>query len=83
MSLALGWQRHCVAKSRIPKKYQNHTWFTVRICRHMFDVAQNHAGGEKPERQQHIRNEHAQKLHFHTRGVAQIKTVTRTEGAKQ
>jgi hypothetical protein len=41
-----------------------------------------HAGGEKPERQQHICNRHTQNKHYHTRGVAKTKIVTRTEGAK-
>jgi hypothetical protein len=40
------------------------------------------ARGEKPERQQHIHNEHAQKSHSRTRGVANFENVMRTEGAK-
>ena len=40
------------------------------------------AGGEKPERQQHIRNKHLQKRHSRTRGVANFENVTRAEGAK-
>ena len=59
--LWLGWQRHCVVKSRAREKYQNHTWFTIRIRRHMFDESRMHPGGEKPECQQHIRSKHAQK----------------------
>ena len=41
-----------------------------------------YAGGEKLKRQQHIHNEHVQKLHSHIGGVANFKHVTRTEGAK-
>ena len=40
------------------------------------------AGGEKPERQQHIRNKHLQKRHSRTRGVANFENVTRAEGGK-
>ena len=40
------------------------------------------AGGEKPERQQHIRNKHLQKRHSRTRGVANFENMTRAEGAK-
>ena len=40
------------------------------------------AGGEKPQRQQHIRNKHLQKRHSRTRGVANFENVTRAEGAK-
>ena len=60
--LWLGWQRHCVVKSRAREKYQNHTWFTIRIRRHMFDESRMHPGGEKPVCQQHIRSRHAQKF---------------------
>ena len=42
-----------------------------------------HAGGEKPERQQHICIRHTEKKHSRTRGVAKTKNVTRTEGATQ
>ena len=81
--LWLGWQRHCVVKSRAREKYQNHTWFTIRIRRHMFDESRMHPGGEKPVCQQHIRSRHAQKKHSRTRGVAKTKNAKRNEGAKQ
>ena len=68
--LWLGWQIHRVVNSRAREKCQNSMGFTIRICRHVFDVYQIHAGGEKPERQQHICNRHTQKKHSHTRGFA-------------
>ena len=48
----------------------------------MIDELRNDARGEKPKRQQHIQNEHAQKLDSHTGGAANVKGVTRTEGAE-
>ena len=57
-------------------------WFIVIICKRVFDELQIDAGGEKLQRQQHIHNEHAQKLHSHLGGIANFKHVTRTEGAK-
>ena len=55
--------------------------FTITNRQRIFDELQIDAGGEKPERQQHIHSEHVQKLHSCTRGVAILKNVTRTEGA--
>ena len=49
---------------------------------HIFDELYIDAGGEKPERQQHIHNDHAKNLHSHRGGDANFKNVTRTEGAK-
>ena len=54
---------------------------TITNRQRIFDELQIDAGGEKPERQQHIHSEHVQKLHSCTRGVAMLKNVTRTEGA--
>ena len=83
MLLWLGWQRHCVVKSGAREKYQNRTWFTIRIRRHMFDESRMHPGGEKPECQQHNCSRHAHKKHSRTRGVAKTKNAKRNEGAKQ
>ena len=57
-------------------------WFIVRNCKRVFDELQIDAGSEKPQRQQHIHNEHAQNLHSHIGEVANFKNVTRAEGAK-
>ena len=54
----------------------------MRICKRIIEELQINARGEKPGRQQHIHNEHAQKSHSRTRGVANFGNVTRTEGAK-
>ena len=48
-------------------------WFIVRNVKRVFDELQFDAGGEKPQRQQHIHNEHAQKLHSHIGRVANSK----------
>ena len=56
--------------------------FIITICKRVMNELRNDAGGEKPERQQHIQNEHAQKVHSHTGGAANVKSVTRTEGAE-
>ena len=55
--------------------------FTITNRQRIFDELQIDAGGEKPERQQHIHSEHLQKWHSCKRGVANLKNVTRTEGA--
>ena len=81
--LWLGWQTHCVAKSSAREKYENSTWFSAQNSIHVFNKFPIHAGGEKPERQQHICNEHVQKRPSHARGVAKTENVTRAEGAKQ
>ena len=54
----------------------------MRICKRIIEELQINAKGEKPGRQQHIHNEHAQKSHSRTRGVAKFGNVTRTKGAK-
>ena len=56
--------------------------FIVTICKRVIDELRTDAGGEEPERQQHIQNEHAQKSNSHMGGVAHVKNVTRTESAE-
>ena len=55
--------------------------FTFTNRQRIFDELQVDAGGEKPERQQHMHSEQVQTLHSCTRGVAILKNATRTEGA--
>ena len=64
------------------EKYENYTWFTIRFRRRVLYELPILAGGEKPERQQHIRDERAQNQKSHTRGVTKTENVTRPEGAK-
>ena len=82
MSLALGWQRQCAPKSRVRENNENCPWFTIGNSWCILSDVQTDAGGEKPGRQQHIRNKHLQKRHSRTRGVANFENVTRAEGAK-
>ena len=88
MLLRVGWQRHCVMKSRTREKYEYRTRLTIRIWRHVLYEFCIHAGGEKPRRQQHMYNGHAQHLHCcknqncdaHRGRQAQTKNVNGTEG---
>ena len=75
-------QRHCVVESQVREKYSNRVRFIIENYKRVFDELQIAAGAEKPQRQQHIHNDHAQKLHYHERGVANFKNVTHTEGFK-
>ena len=55
--------------------------FTITKRQRIFDELQIDAGGEEHARQQHIHSEYVHKLHSCTRGFADLKNVTRTEGA--
>ena len=72
-----------MAHLSVREKYENYTWFTDQFRRHVLYELPIRAGGEKPERQQHIRDERAQNQKSHTRGVTKTENVTRTEGAKK
>ena len=81
--LRLGIRKHLFVKSCVRENIEKHTCFYFRIIKRTADDFVNHAEGEKPGREQHKERKHLQNQRSRTRGVDNIKTVARAEGAKK